>query len=268
MDVSVIVINYNTSELTLQCLKSIYEGTTGIEFEVIVVDNASIECNPDIFKEKFPVIQLVKSHINLGFAGGNNMGIKHASGKYILLLNSDTIIRDNAIAKTFHYAIEHPQAAAISAKLIYPDGRHQSAAQRFPSVKYHLIELLRLQKLMPLRVRGRVMLGAFFDHTETVRADWVWGTFFMFPRFILTLLPDCQLDNTYFMYFEDMQWCMDFHKLGYEVHFFAGAEIIHLMGGSAGKKNEMMEKNKELFLRRNYTKFQIMWIRVLEKLLS
>lgn len=265
MDVSIIIINYNTADLTLQCLHSIRRYTEGIAYEVIVVDNASTETEPSVFQEAFPEIKLVASKKNLGFAGGNNLGIEQATGKYILLLNSDTILNGNAILATFQYMEKQPGAGVVSARLTYPDGRHQSAAQRFPSVKYQLIELLRLQKFLSKRRSGKLLLGAFFDHKETVKADWVWGTFFMFRQDILSKLPGARLDETYFMYCEDMQWCMDIRKLGYEIHFFADAEVVHLMGGSSGNKSEMMLQNGELFLQRNYSPLQIKWIKRIEK---
>lgn len=264
MDVSIIIINYNTTELTLQCLESIYRYTTGIAFEVILVDNASSE-DPAVFRQRYPDLQLLASKENLGFAGGNNLGIRHAAGKYILLLNSDTYLKDNAILTVYNYMASRPQAGVVSARLVFPDGRHQSAAQRFPSVKYQLIELLRLQKLLSRKAVGRLLLGAFFDHKENVRADWVWGTFFMFRKDILTQLPGQQLDDTYFMYYEDMQWCMDISKLGYEIHFCADAEVVHVMGGSSGNKNKMMEDNGVLFMKRNFTPLQIKWIAQLDQ---
>jgi len=264
MDISIVIINYNTLQLVRQCIRSILKYTTGISYEVILVDNASTEADPTVLQQEFPVIRLIKSPENLGFAGGNNLGIQYATGKYILLLNSDTYLTDNAIAATFAYMETHPEVGVLSPRLVFPDGRHQSAAQRFPSVKYQLIELLRLQKFLSGQKAGKLLLGAFFDHKSTVPADWVWGTYFLFRRSILDQLPGHKLDDTYFMYFEDMQWCMDIRKLGYDIHFFAGAEIVHLMGGSSGAKNEMMLKNEALFLQRNYTPRQIYWIKKLE----
>lgn len=263
MDVSIIIINFNTITLTRNCIASVQQFTADINFEIILVDNASTETDVSVLQNEFPSIKLVQSHLNLGFAGGNNLGIQYASGKYILLLNSDTYLKDNAILSLFNYMEEHPEAGVVSPRLIFPDGRHQSVSQRFPSIKYSLIELLRLQKFMPKAQAGKILLGPFFNHQETVRVDWVWGACFMFRAPILEKLPSKKLDETYFMYFEDMQWCLDITKLGYEIHFFAGAEVIHLMGGSSGSKNKMMLENGELFLKRNYPAWQIRWIKKL-----
>lgn len=266
MDVSIIIINYNTYQLTCDCVASVIAHTSGVGYEIIVVDNASPQgFDAGSFKQQFPLVKLVQSAENLGFAGGNNLGITVAEGNYILLLNSDTYLKDNAVKITLDYLKATPRAGVVSARLVYPDGRHQSVAQRFPSVKYQLIELLRLQKLMSRRKAGHVLLGSFFDHNENVSADWVWGAWFLFPRSILAKLPGNRLDDTYFMYYEDMQWCMDIRKLGYGVHFCADAEVVHLMGGSSASKKELMTRNGEIFLERNYSSFQIVWINRLKK---
>ena len=268
MDLSIIIVHYNTPELTRACIESIYKETEGLTFEIIVIDNASTSHDVNELRDWYPEIVLIKSNTNIGFAKGNNLGLSYATGKYILLLNSDTYLKDNAILGIFKYMENHPEAGAVSARLIFPDGKLQAVAQRFPSIKYQLIELFRLQKLMPAKKAGRLLLGAFFDHRETVKADWVWGACFMFPKSILSQLPGNKLDDTYFMYYEDVQWCMDFNRLGYEIHFFAGAEIVHLMGGSSGKKNEMMLQNGNLFLKKNYPVWQIKWIKQLENWLK
>lgn len=264
MDVSIIIINYNTLSLTRNCIISIKQCTRDVYYELIVIDNASTEKGVDSLQNEFADIKLFKSTVNLGFAGGNNLGLKQVAGKYVLLLNSDTILVENTIYKLFKYLEGNPKVGAVSPRLIFPDGRRQSVAQRFPSIKYSLIELFRIQKFLPTRKAGKILLGSFFNHSETLKVDWVWGTCFMLPKSILNQLPGGKLDETYFMYNEDMQWCMDIGKLGYEIHFFADSEVVHIMGGSLGKKNTMMEENGILFLRKNYAEWEIDWIRRLQ----
>ncbi len=256
MDISIIIINYNTFEMTCKCIESLYKYNDGFSYEIILVDNASVECDANLFLEKFPSIHLIISKENLGFAGGNNLGIQSATGAYILLLNSDTELIENSILLCLNYMKANKKIGVLSPKLIFPDGTHQAVAQRFPSVKYQFMELFRLQKLFSKNRAGKLLLGAFFDHNENAKVDWVWGAFFLFRKEILNLLPEQKLDDTYFMYFEDMQWCMDIQKLGFEIHYFAGTKIIHKMGGSSGKKNEMMLKNGQIFMQRNYTHFE------------
>jgi GT2 family glycosyltransferase len=268
MDVSIVIVNYNTYNLIVDCIKSIYLYTSGLRFEVILVDNASASFPADEFKSTFPEAKLIISPNNLGFAGGNNLGIAEAKGKYLLLLNSDTYLKENAILTTYNYMEKHPKAGVVSARLIFPDGRHQSVAQRFPSVKYQLIELLRVQKFLPKQQAGKLLLGSFFDHKENTTADWVWGAYFFFRSEILDKMPDHKLDDTYFMYNEDIQWCMDIKRLGYEVHFCAETEVVHIMEGSGGKKSKMMVENGEKLLKRNYTPLEAWAIKKLREALD
>lgn len=268
MNLSIIIINYKTFQLTCNCIDSILKYCSLPDYEIILVENGTAEFNKENTKHWGSRVQLIISEDNFGFAGGNNLGIQHAQGQYILLLNSDTYLLDDAISPVLGYLEKHPEVGVVSAKLCYPDGRVQSVAQRFPSVQYKFIELLRLQKLLNKNAAGRLLLGAFFNHEETLKVDWVWGAYFMFPKKILSQLPNQRLDDTYFMYFEDMQWCKDIHKLGYEIHYFAEARVIHLLGGSSGKKNEMMEKNGALFMKRNYSLLERALISILSQLLN
>jgi GT2 family glycosyltransferase len=185
-----------------------------------------------------------------------------------LLLNSDTYLKENSILTTFKYLETRPKVGVVSARLIFPDGRYQSVAQRFPSPKYLLMELLRLQKFLPKKQAGKLLLGAFFNHDENTEVDWVWGAYFMFRKEILDRLPEKKLDDSYFMYFEDMQWCMDIKKLGYQIHYYADAEVVHIMGGSSGSKTKLMEQYEPVFLKRNYSKVEVWLIQKLKKMLT
>jgi GT2 family glycosyltransferase len=268
VDVSVIIVHYNTPDLTRQCIESIIEKTEGIDYEIIVVDNASTVHDAAELGEAFPAIRLIKSGQNLGFAGGNNLGIKFAKGKYILLLNSDTVLINNAIALSFRYMEGHRKAGVVSAQLLYPDGRVQSVCQRFPSITYSLVELFRIQKFLSKEQRGKLLLGSFFDHQSSAKADWVWGTFFMFPRHLLESLPGKRLDDRYFMYAEDMQWCLDIRKLGYEIHYFPDAKVYHYMGGSSANRSTLMLQNNEKFLTDNFPALKLKILRVIQKVLT
>ena len=268
MDVSVIIINYKTFALTSQCVDSILKFTKGVSLEIILVENGTSEFTIEDISHWGDSVKLIVSEKNLGFAGGNNLGISSATGKYILLLNSDTYLMEDSISKSFIFLEKNPKIGVVSAKLVYPNGQHQSVAQRFPSVKYSLIELLRVQKLIGKKNAGKVLLGSFFDHNETVEVDWVWGAFFMFPKVILSQLPNQHLDESYFMYWEDIQWCKDIKKLGYKIFFFAETQVVHIHEGSKGNKNEMMERNSALFFEKNYSIFQRTAIKILNKCLE
>lgn len=268
MDVSVVILNYNTFDLTCKCIRAVKEHSYGITYEIILVDNASTECTPRKFLDEFADIKLIANQENLGFAGGNNTGITAASGRYILLLNSDTASTNNILKILATYLDQHQRAAVVSGKLIYPNGKHQSVCQRFPSVKHKLTELFRLHKFMSRQKAGRLLLGAFFDCNENAIVDWVWGTCFMFRKELLNDLPHKKLDEQFFMYGEDIQWCMDFRKLGHEIHFCHEAIAVHYLGSSQGKSNEMIAQNHRAFLQRNYSAPKRWMISCLDRLLK
>lgn len=202
------------------------------KYEIIVVDNASVECSPDLFLEKFPSIILVKSEVNLGFSKGNNLGLKYAKGTFILLLNSDTELKNDAISLAVAKLRDNRDVGVVSVKLMYPTGEVQRASGSFPSIKKELYEMLRLQKFLSKESAEKNLGGFFFDHEKEMVVDWVWGAFFLLKREIIEKLPGCKLPDNYFMYFEDVEWCYWIGKLGYKVLYYPRGEVIHYCGSS------------------------------------
>ncbi len=261
VEVSVIILNYNTFQFTCRCIESVIEKTTDVDYEIILVDNGSTECNPTIFKNKFPNIKLIVSELNLGFSKGCNLGISHSSGAYILLLNSDTALVNNAIQMAYDYFRTAPTVGIVTVQLHYPDGQIQHNCQRFFSIRLFLLEKLRLHKLLSNTRRARLFLGAYFDHQSNAICDWTWGTFMMIPTEIISKMPDGKLNDYYFMYVEDMQWCYDIKKIGYEVAFLSDAKVVHDMGKSAGKKNSNIQTNSRHFVTTNYSSIKALLLK-------
>lgn len=232
MDLSVIIINYNTFSLTSACIASVLEKTEGLVYEIILVDNASTECDAEEFKRLYPRIKLIKSPTNTGFAGGNNLGLAEAEGKYILLLNSDTELLNNALYFAWRIMEAEPAIGVLSGQLQYPDGRLQHPAGHYPSIGLELAQLFRVFKFLPSAMRRRWYLSDQWNHHLDTDADWVWGAFFMTRRYVLDQLPGKQLPADFFMYGEDMQWCRAIQNLGYRIHYNSGPKCVHHIGGS------------------------------------
>ncbi len=259
--VSIIIINYNTYKLTSACIRSVIETTKIVKYEIILIDNASSECDPQVFRDEFPEIKVISNASNLGFSKGNNIGIQEATGEFILLLNSDTILIDDSISILYEQIKKNQHAAIASGKLIFPDGRLQGCCQRFPSIKLFLFEFLGIQKFFSRRKAGKILLGSFFDYKTEVYPDWVWGTFMMIRSELIKELPEKKLNEDFFMYCEDIQWCWDFKKLGYQIYFTPLAKVIHIMGGSSADKKNLNSKNLELFFEKNYSSLEAMILR-------
>ncbi len=261
MQLSIIIINYNTFTLTCMCIESVHQKLTGVEYEVILVDNASTECDPQLFLEKFPTIKLVRSTTNTGFAGGNNLGIQHAGGEFILLLNSDTELINNAPAICLNYLQQHKEAGMVTSQLFYPDGAIQYNCRRFRTITWELLEVFPFYKLLTKEKREKLMLHHYFDHQSFAVCDWVWGTFMMFPKKIIEQLPQKKLSEDFFMYSEDVLWCWEIKQLGYEVHFLPQAKVMHVHKGSTSmeklKKTRLISiKNHGKFMKKFYPDFR------------
>lgn len=246
VDVSIIILNYNTFQLTCDCIESIYEKTQGLTYEIILVDNASSECPAEDFRSKFPEILLLKSPVNLGFSKGVNYGLTVCQGNAILLLNSDTVLLNNAIYYAYKRLFSEKDVAVVSGKSVTPDGDVQHVAQRFPSLKLILAEVLRLYRLMDASTRATTFLGVYFKHDREVYADWVWATFFMVKRSAIKRLPGQQFDETFFMYEEDKLWCHYFARLGYKIVYTPRAVIQHHVSGSSKDPQSEVLRNKRI----------------------
>ncbi|MCB0715772.1 MAG: glycosyltransferase family 2 protein [Chitinophagaceae bacterium] len=238
--VSVLIINYNTFILTSNCIRSVIKHTQLPDYEIIVVDNASTERDPKEFLIEFPTIKLIQSTKNGGFAAGNNLGIEQASGEYILLLNSDTILEEDAISKTLTYLQTQRNVGMVGCKMVFPDGKIQYTARKFRSIKWELLDLFRfIPFCLTYKKRSRLMLGKYFRHDESLEADWLNGAFLLFDKKLLENFPQKKLDDRFFMYGEDQLWCEQLKKLDYRNHFFAGTSIIHINSGSTDYKKQI-----------------------------
>ncbi|HOU82974.1 MAG TPA: glycosyltransferase family 2 protein [Bacteroidales bacterium] len=258
--ISIIILNYNTFDLTCQCIESIYKETKKVDFEIIIVDNASTVDDPDKFLELFPKIKLVKNTENRGFAGGCNDGIKVAKGDTILLLNSDTKLLNDAISITYDFLNTHPNVGIVTCRLENEDGSPQNNCYHFPSISKTLIELLRLQKFFPKSNFKKTLYGYFFDYDNIAYPDYIWGAFFMFPKKLLDIFSNQLLPETFWMYFEDMEWCWLARQAGYEVVFVPDGRVLHYGGKNHNPKAlKMMNDNFNQFLKLYYNKMNA-WI--------
>ncbi len=239
MKVSVIIINYNTFALTSQCIRSVIEQTGKTAYEIILVDNASTECDPENFLQEFPAVKLIKSDRNGGFAYGNNLGIEKASGDFILLLNSDCILQEDSIHKTVDHLEQKPEAGVLGCRMVYPGGKVQYSARRFRTISWELLDLFRfIPWLMPYKKRAKIMLGKYFRHDENIECDWVNGAFFLFRRKVIDQLPGKKMDDRFFMYGEDQLWCEQIKNLGYKILFCSETTIIHIHSGSTDQAKQ------------------------------
>lgn len=233
VDVSIIIVAWNVKKLLVECLRSVYAETRGIAFEVIYVDNASRDGSVEAVRQEFPEVKIIENADNKGFIKANNQGIEVASGRYVLLLNSDTIVLDNAIAKTVQFADQRPDAAVIGCRILNPDRTLQRSCFMYPSVLNMFLSATYLYKIFPRnRFFGREMM-TWWDFDEVREVEVICGCFALVRKSAIDKVG--MMDPAYFVYGDDPDWCYRFAKAGWKVLFMPGAEIIHL-GGQTTKQ--------------------------------
>lgn len=224
MDVSIVIVNYKTKGLLKYCLKGIERAAPSLSFEVIVVDN-SRDGSAEMIKECFRNVRCIESSRNLGFAAGNNLGIVKASGKYILILNPDIVVLPRAIDEMHSFLERHPEVGILGPQLINPDKSIQYSCARFPT---HWIPAFRrtpLGKLPGAQEAIRHYLMMDFDHQETRAVDWLLGACLMVRRSAFDQVG--LLDERFFLYFEDVDWCRRFWEAGFQVVYYPKAKMVH-----------------------------------------
>jgi GT2 family glycosyltransferase len=227
-DVSVVIVSYNTRDMLRNCLDSVFKQTQQARIQVIVVDNNSTDDSCAVVQQLFPEVTLIRNPDNRGFAAANNQGFRIATGRYLLLLNSDTVILDSAIDKTLAYMESHPEVGALGPKVLWPDREFQSTVFRFHSVTNVALDALYLPQLFPRLDRARY---AGFDWDVEHNVDAAAGCFLLVRREVLGQVG--VLDEAFFMYGEEAEWCHRMHKKGWRVVYYPGASIIHIFGGSS-----------------------------------
>ena len=233
MDVSIVVVAWNVRDLLYNCLKSVFDETKGIVFEVIYVDNASEDGSVEMVAKEFPEVEIIENQENEGFIKANNRAIRISQGRYVLLLNSDTLVLDNAIAKMVEFADVHPEAAAVGCKVLNPDRTLQRSCAMFPSILNMLLSATYLYKAFPRsKFFGREMM-TWWDFDEIREVETVCGCSSLVRREAINQVG--LMDETYFFYGDDPDWCYRFKKNGWKNLFTPEAEIIHY-GGETTKQ--------------------------------
>ena len=219
IELSIIIVNYNSSVDLRKCLFSIYKETQEINFEVIVIENASTVGTIDNVIKEFPEVILIKNTTNKGFAAANNQGIAIARGEFILLLNPDTIVLDRAIVKSIDFIRSNPQIGIVGCKLIFPDGKFQNSARNFPSIRSLFSEAFFLDRFINLTHNG----------TISKKNDWVMGAFFLVRKEVFDKIG--LLDEQFFVYGEEMDFCYRAWESMYEVWYCSEAIVQHTWAG-------------------------------------
>jgi len=229
-DLSVIIVNWNVRDLLRRCLHSILANLPACQLEIIVVDNGSTDGSPEMVRTEFPQVHLMANPDNRGFTAANNQGLAVARGRYVLLLNPDTEVVGDALETLVAFADAHPDVGVVGPQLLNPDGTVQSSRRRFPTLATALLESTWLQPYAPRRLLARYyVLDRPDDEVQDV--DWVTGAALMARREAVEQVGP--LDEGFFMYSEELDWCRRFRAAGWRVVYLPTARVIHHEGKSS-----------------------------------
>lgn len=270
LKVSVVIVNWNVRDLLQQTLTTLYKNTKGVAFETIVVDNGSTDGSPELVQEKWKKVKLIKLRKNMGFAAANNKGFAKAKGKYILLLNSDTIVTKTTLTGMVRFLDTHPDAGCVGAKHLNTDKSLQRSVDNFPSLLNDFLsytELHRLPIFLPLL---KNKYAWWSDHDVVREVDWVNGACMMVQKKIIREIGG--LDEGFFIYAEELDWCYRMKEKGWKVYFTPKAEIIHLggqaMNRAADKRIILKYKGQFRFYKKHYPVYKYIILRTFVTLIA
>lgn len=253
MEASIIILNWNVKDLLRRCLQSIVREMRDVTYEVIVVDNASGDGSVEMVRAEFPAVTLIVNGQNFGFAKGNNIGIRQATGDVVLLLNPDTELWGNALQKVVTFLQTHPEAGLVGAQFLNEDGSVQPSVRRFPTLLDQCLILLKLHNLFPRLGVLRRYFAHDLDTTKTQSVDQVSGTFFAIPRATLNAVG--LLDERFFIWFEDVDYCRRVWQSGKEVWYTPDIKIRNRGGASfaqvvAFRKQRLLNRSMAQYFRK------------------
>jgi GT2 family glycosyltransferase len=231
VEISFVIVNWNTKEVLSLCIQSLIMYSPHCDTEIIVVDNGSTDGSQEHVRKNFPEVLLLENKVNLGYASGCNKGIHASSGAYICLLNSDIIIQEGGIERMREYMDSHPSIAVLGPRFLGPDGSSQTSCRLFPSLWNEFCAAIALHRVFP---NSRFFSSSEMDHIShdrILQVEVLAGALWFVRRQAIDEAG--LLDERFFMYGEDSDWCKTFWDAGWEIVYFPLVEVIHRHGASS-----------------------------------
>jgi GT2 family glycosyltransferase len=245
MDLSIVIVNYRSRDPLLACLASIPDSVRGLETETVMVDNASGDGSSEALAQWHPSVRLIQNDENVGFARAVNQGLRATSGDFVLLLNPDCVLHAGAVRRLVDYQRTHPRCGIAAPRLLYPDGSLQYSARHYPSGSTLLFNRYSvLTYLFPGNRWSRRYLMSDWDHASVQDVDWVVGACLVARRQAIREVGE--MDETFFMFNEDVDWCRRMNLAGWSVTYVADAVAVHHVGVSRKKSTThvILERHK------------------------
>ena len=240
LDVSICIVNWNAADYLRSCLRSIVEQPWQSTWEIILVDNGSTDDSVAMVRQDFPQVsaRLIVNPANLGFAAATNQALAAAQGRYLLLLNNDTVVQPGAIDHLVAFADVHCTAGLVGCRLLNPDGSLQPSCRSFPSLWIMLCRALYLDKLLPDNRWTGANYLSYWPHDTVRTVDVASGCCLLMRRAVLEQIGP--LDERFFFYFEETDWCRRAWQAGWKVYFTPEAQVVHFGGRSSSRQSAKM----------------------------
>ncbi len=265
--VSVIIVNLDTKDLLSDCLASVETEASSVSLEVLVIDNCSRDGSVEMVQKEFPFVRLFQNNKNEGFAAPNNKGIRESTGEYVLLLNSDTIVKPGAIGVLLEFMRGHPDVGACGPMLVYPDGSLQKSVKGFPTLWTHACDMFAMDRLFPnSRLFGRGEM-AYFDYQTAADVDHLMAAAFLVRRDVIDRVG--MLDERFRIYYNDMDWCYRMKQSSWKIYYLPTAKVVHYLGQTVSKVNrdfshfEELHNNVMLFYQKHYGRLSVIVYKLL-----
>lgn len=246
MDVSIVIVSWRVKDQLINCINSITRETKGLVYEVFVVDNNSKDGTVEVLEDRYSDINLIKNSENEGFAKACNQAIKKSSGDFILLLNPDTEIKDNAIFKSVQFAIKMTNSGIIGCRVVNQDGSIQPSVRSFPDILSHILISLKIHNFYSDLSALKKYYLSDFNYSESKIVDQVMGAFFLIKREVIKKIG--LLDEHFYIWFEEVDFCKRALLKGWKTYYFSNTEIVHQKGSSFNKRNAIV---KQMFFNRS-----------------
>ncbi|MCA9932349.1 MAG: glycosyltransferase family 2 protein [Anaerolineales bacterium] len=267
MDLSIIIVNWNTSHLLERCLNEICLYPPSCSFEVFVIDNASTDDSVFLLKTKFAWVHLIENQENVGFAKANNQAIWASAGEYVLLLNSDAFVQPDALQYLLNNMRANPDTGVCGPMLLNDDQTFQASFADFPSLWHEIIHQLGLAKYL---ISPNYPSYAYNHSLIQQKVDWVGGACMMVRR--QAIVQAGMLNESFLMYGEEMEWCYRIKQCGWQIIFCPDAKVTHLGGQSSTAipdwKYIQIQKGKVLFFAQSYSKFSAKALEIIIRLIN
>ncbi len=242
-DISIIIVNWKVRLLLKKCLDSILKYKDDLDIEIFVIDNDSKDGSPKMITTNYPEVNMIALKSNYGFAKANNLGLKRAKGKYLLLLNPDTEITKDFFKKVIKYLDKHTDIGILGPQILNPDKSKQDSVRRFPTFFSQILVLLKLKNILSNNKFLTHYLHKSFDYNKIQKVDQVMGAAFFIRRSVLDKIG--LLDENFFIWFEEVDYCQRASKVGFIIKYFPKVSVIHYGGSSFNK--QLAFKNQIIF---------------------